>query len=58
MSQKRADFELFKNAVHIISKGCGNLSPDELQSVVNLKASLNRGLSPRLKQLFPFTVPA
>ena len=44
--------------MHIISKGCGNLSPDELQSVVNLKASLNRGLSPRLKQLFPSTVPA
>lgn len=29
MSQKRADFELFKTAVYIISKGCGNLTQDE-----------------------------
>jgi hypothetical protein len=56
--QKRADFELFKKAVAIISKGTGLLSQEELREIVNLKASLNKGLSPTLKELFPHTIPA
>lgn len=58
MTQKRADFELFKKAVAIISKGTGLLSQEELREIVNLKASLNKGLSPTLKELFPHTIPA
>lgn len=57
-TQKRADFELFKKAVAILSKGTGLLSQEELREIVNLKASLNRGLSPTLKELFPHTIPA
>lgn len=58
MTQKRADFVLFKKAVQIMSKGTGLLTQQELQDIVNLKASLNRGLTPKLKELFPYTVPA
>lgn len=41
-----------------MSKGTGLLTREELQDIVNLKASLNRGLTSRLKELFPSTIPA
>ncbi len=47
-----------KRRVAIISKGTGLLSQEELREIVNLKASLNKGLSPTLKELFPHTIPA
>lgn len=55
VTQKRADFEIFKQIVIILSKG--PLHPDNLQEVINLKAVLNKGLSPTLKLAFPETVP-
>lgn len=55
VTKKRADFELFKSALSIINKG--PLSLADLQSVVDIKASLNNGLSPELQSLFPKTVP-
>lgn len=55
VSQKRADFELFKSAVEIINKG--PVSREDLQKLVNLKASFNKGLSPEFRALFPDTIP-
>jgi len=55
LSQKGADFEILKSAIQIINKGV--VSPEQLQALVNLRASLNRGLSSNLQALFPETVP-
>lgn len=57
ITQKRADFELFKMAVNLINhKEHQNI--EGLQQIVNLKASMNLGLSDRLKSAFPNTHPA
>lgn len=54
-TQKRADFDLFKSVIEIINKG--PISLEDLQEIVNLKASLKRGLSSILQASFPNTVP-
>ena len=54
VTQKKADFEIFKQILKILSKG--PLKFSDLQEVINLKAGLNRGLSPVLKLAFPNTV--
>ena len=56
LTQKGADFYLFKQVITILSKGPVTLKG--LQEVVNLKASINRGLSSMLKLAFPETIPA
>ena len=56
LTQKGADFYLFKQIITILSKGPVTLKG--LQEVVNLKASINRGLSSMLKLAFPETIPA
>lgn len=53
ISQKKADFELFKRAVYIIRKG--SLTEKDIQEIVNIKAILNLGLSEKLKEAFPNT---
>lgn len=55
MTQKRADFEIFKQIVEII-KSKKHLTAEGLQEIVNLKASLNLGLSDSLRASFPNTV--
>lgn len=55
VTQKRVDFNIFKCIIDIINKG--PLSPEDLQKIVNLKASLNRGLSSELQASFPNTIP-
>ena len=55
VTQKRADFEIFKQIILILSKG--PLKLPDLQEVINLKARLNHGLSPALKLAFPNVVP-
>jgi len=56
VTQKQADFEIFKQIIKIINSK-SQLTSEDLQNIVNLKASLNLGLSDRLKTLFPNTVP-
>jgi len=56
VTQKRADFEILKQIVEII-KSKRHLTVEGLQEIVNLKASLNLGLSDDLKAAFPNTVP-
>lgn len=55
VTQKRADFELFTRIVEIL-KNKGHIDSKGLQQIVNLKASLNLGLSENLKKDFPDTV--
>ena len=54
LTQKKADFELFKLAVEIMNQK-GHLTPEGLQEIVNIKASMNKGLSNDLKEAFPHT---
>jgi len=55
--EKRADFELFKQIIDIISRK-EHLSEKGLQKIVNIKASMNfEKLSDNLKAWFPNTVP-
>lgn len=44
LTQKRADFELFKRAVNIMNTK-GHLTPEGLQEIFNIKACMNKGLS-------------
>lgn len=57
ISQKRADFELFKWAVEILKRK-EHLTLGGLQEIINIRASLNTGLSNELKTAFPNTIPA
>lgn len=56
VSQKQADFNLFKLAIDLMNRK-EHLTPDGLQEIVNLKASMNNGLSDELKYAFPNTIP-
>ena len=55
ITQKQADFVLFTKIVEIINRK-DHLSVNGLQEIVNLKASLNLGATPKLKAYFPNTV--
>ncbi len=57
ITQKRADLELFKRVVDIRLSG-RHTNLDGLQEIVNIRASLNRGLTERLLLAFPQTIPA
>jgi len=52
ITQKFADFKLFKQVVEIIKRK-EHLTTDGVQKIVNIRASMNRGcLSDELKQAF------
>jgi hypothetical protein len=52
ISQKRADYILFKQAVELILRG-EHLTAEGLNKIVAIKASMNRGLPLDLKAAFP-----
>jgi hypothetical protein len=54
ITQKQADYQLFKQAVQIIKRK-EHLTASGLQAIVNIRASLNRGLLETLKEAFPNT---
>jgi hypothetical protein len=56
VTQKKADFELFKRAVEIISRK-GHLSLKGLQQLVSIRASMNKGLPDELNNAFPNIKP-
>lgn len=56
LTQKRADFELFRMIVELLNKK-EHLTPEGLQQIVNIRASINLGLSDVLKAAFPNTEP-
>lgn len=55
ITQKFADFELFKLAVSKIKEG-RHLNMEGLQEIVNIKASMNKGLSEVLLNSFPNSI--
>lgn len=70
ITQKQADFELFKRVVYKMKKG-EHLTPfpplfflikkntwgTGLQEIINIRSSINLGLSDNLKDEFPKTIP-
>jgi LAGLIDADG endonuclease len=52
ITKKQSDFIIFKNIVELMSKG-QHLTKDGLIKIINFKASLNNGLSDKLKIYFP-----
>jgi hypothetical protein len=56
ITQKRADYELFKRVVEIINRK-EHLTLDGLKMILAIKASLNNGLSDELKAAFPNIIP-
>lgn len=56
ITQKQGDYLLFKKIVNLIEQG-EHLKEEGLQSIINIRASLNLGLSEDLKIAFPNTIP-
>lgn len=56
MTQKRSDFELFRQALELIQNK-EHLTIEGLQKILNLKASINKGISVALKAAFPDVIP-
>ena len=56
LSQKLADFELFRKIVFIMSHK-GHFTEEGFFNVLNLRYNLNRGISEELKILFPNLIP-
>jgi hypothetical protein len=52
ITQKRGDFELFKQAVELIQVK-EHLTEQGLHKILTIKSSINRGLSDKLKAAFP-----
>lgn len=57
LSQKKADYELFKEAYELVIKK-EHLNKQGLLKIVSLKGSLNLGLSEQLEKAFPDITPA
>ena len=55
ITEKIYDYLLFKRAYLITSQG--PLDTYKLQEVVNIRSTLNRGLTTLLKEAFPLTIP-
>ena len=55
ITQKRADYELFKQAVELLQNK-KHLTMEGLRKIVGIKASINKGLSEELKAAFPDTI--
>lgn len=56
ITQKQADYLLFKKIVNLIEQE-EHLKEEGLQLIINIRASLNLGLSEALKAAFPDTIP-
>ena len=56
LTKKRADYELFKQAYNLIMNK-EHLTMEGLRKIVAIKASINRGLSPELKEEFSSVLP-
>jgi LAGLIDADG endonuclease len=52
ITKKQSDFIIFKNIIELMSKG-QHLTKDGLIKIISLRASLNNGLSDKLKIYFP-----
>ena len=57
ITQKKADYELFKKAYELVIKK-EHLNKEGILKIVSFKASMNLGLSEQLKDAFPEVIPA
>jgi hypothetical protein len=57
ISQKYGDYILLKKAYLLMVKG-EHLTPEGLGLLISIRASINNGLSPALKEAFPNIIPA
>ena len=57
LTQKRADFELFRQVIQLMNKS-EDLTSEGIKEIVRLKASINLGLTSALKEDFPDLKPA
>jgi len=56
ITEKQADYILFKKIVMLMEQG-EHLKLEGLQAIINIRASLNLGLSEVFKAAFPKTIP-
>lgn len=56
LTQKSADYFLFKQSVHLIENK-SHLTMEGLLKLISIKASLNWGLSDKFKEFFPNVIP-
>ena len=56
ITKKKSDFLLFKQIIEKMVEG-EHLSLKGLQEIVNIRASMNLGLSTSFKTIFPNTIP-
>jgi len=56
ITQKRADYLLFREVVMMMERR-EHLTVEGLQAIINIRATLNKGLTPVLKEAFPNSVP-
>jgi len=56
ITQKQIDYKLFKKALELI-KNKEHLTLDGFQKIVNIRASMNKGLPETLKIAFPDVIP-
>ena len=56
ITQKWADYQLFKQAFEIVNRK-EHLSISGLEKIISIKASVNKGLSNKLKAAFPNIIP-
>jgi len=57
LTQKKADYLLFKQAVNILLEGEARSSIEGIHKIISIKASSNLGLSDKLKIIFPTVIP-
>lgn len=56
ITQKHSDFVLFKLVISRLKNG-EHLTDQGLRKIINIKASMNKGISDKLKESFPNVVP-
>lgn len=57
ITQKKADYLLFKQAVNLLLEGQARSSIEGLHKILSIKGSMNIGLSDKLKLNFPTVLP-
>jgi hypothetical protein len=57
ITQKRADYLLFKQAVNLLLQGQARSSVEGIREILSIKGSMNKGLSDTLKINFPAILP-
>lgn len=57
ITQKWGDYKIFKSIVELMDKK-EHITPEGLNQILSLKASMNKGLPPSLIEAFPSIIPA